>query len=315
MDQQALADLERRTVNQVGGDLRATITALTNALTTVYVAVAGSTRHKLPEHAQDTIRTQLADTLKALADQDYSGIRKTLMLVTHQAIEAGGEDFGDDNVKITMPLDLRQALPALTRNMREDLMAASRIARHGKLDRYGDLLAVLTAARKAANHADATAVWVVHRAHNEGRSRAIERTASRGQRVYRMWRAERGACPSCLGYAGALAEPGEPFEPVFMVADASARPEGPLWGPPAHPACRCEVDQWEGHGPDDLDPVDLPHALRREAQRSVLRGDAQGSDPAKIRAADRLLDVADLLVPKTVQKRARKAVAAGTFEP
>jgi hypothetical protein len=580
MDTQDLADLERRTVNAVGGDLRATLTALTTTLTAVYVAAAGDTRHALPGHAQDTVRAQLADTLKALADQDYADIRRTLQRAAAVAMTGGGEDFGSITSG-TLPLDLRQALPALTTNMREDLRAAERLARHGRLERYGDLMAVLTAARKAANHADTTAVWVVHRAHNEGRSRAIERAASRGQQVYRMWRAERGACPSCLGYAGALATPGDPFEPVFTVADVSARPDGPVWGPPLHPHClpgdalvsargritgatsrifhgelvhfrtlgnqefaatpnhpvltdhgwipvgqllegahvvrhvgpvreraadqdhhhmpariedvaeaflcsrgvataevpvttedfhgdgagseiavvgtnrrlavpsrqllrqevfpaghgaglacftrgryplpvldrlgappngvmggggetlpliraglaharehggapaatldavllqdslndptgdgvalaeslladpgrvrldqvvkiwrepfsdhvynletedgwyigngivthncRCEIDAWTGHGPDDLDPVDLPYALRREAQRSVLTGQAQGSGPARARAADRLLDVADLLVPKTVQKRARKKLDAGTL--
>ncbi|HEX8109785.1 MAG TPA: hypothetical protein VF516_18770, partial [Kofleriaceae bacterium] len=118
--------------------------------------------------------------------------------------------------------------------------------------------------------------------------------------------------PTCLGYAGALAAPGEPFRPVFSVGDPSARPAGPVHGPPLHPWCRCELDWWYPDGPD-LTPLDLPYALRREAERSILTGQAQGSAPARLRAADRLVDLAGLIVPKTVVKRAKKALQAGRF--
>lgn len=311
MDDRELADLERRVRDSVAGDLRATLSALQATVSAVYVAAAGDTRHKLPEAAQATLRAHLVGVLGELSRRDYATTRQVLIGAARAGLAGGGDDLGVE-VERRLPADVRDALKALTAGMRDDLKAARRLARLGSLERYGDAQAILSTAKAALNRADRAAVWVVHRAHNEGRTRAIDRLWSQGAGVRRMWRAERDACPRCLGFAGAIAEPGEPFHPVVDVADASAG-SGPLMEPPAHPWCRCVVEPWSGAAEADLTNVDLPVALRREAQRSILRGDAQGSRPARLRAADRLADLAGLLVPKTVVKRARKAVASGNF--
>lgn len=312
MHERALADLERRVRDSVAGDLRAALSGLESALAAIYVAAAEDTRHKLPEAAQATLRAHLVRTIEDLTRRDYRTTRAALMGGSRAALAGGGADL---NVEVDrrLPGDIHDAIRNTTRDMRAHLAAALRLARHGPLDRHGDAQAVLATIRKAQTTADRAAVWVVHRAHNEGRSRAIGRMWRDGVEVRMLWHAERDACPACLSFAGALAEPGEAFRPVVQAADPSARPRGAVVGPPLHPNCRCGLDVWIGAAEADLAPTDLPHALRREAQRSILRGDAQGSRPARLRAADRLLDAAGLLVPKTVVRRARKAVEAGKF--
>jgi hypothetical protein len=314
VDEGALAELEERTRHAVAGSLRAALVALEREVTTIYIAAAGDTRHALDPFAQDTIRKRLTDALGGLIGYDYADTRHVLISAARAALSGGADDIDEDlpGRAGQLPLDLRQALPDLTRDMRADLGEALKLAKHGGLRRYGDVQAVVGMARKALNRADLAAVFVVHRAHNEGRARGIAR-AARNIQISMLWRAERDACVACLGYAGALAVVGDSFAPVVDVADASQRPAGPVWGPPLHPNCRCQLEPWTGPT-TDLDAVDLPMALRREAQRSIASGAAVGSEPNRLRAADRLLDVADLLIPKTVQRRARKAIDAGTFE-
>lgn len=310
MDDATLALLEDRTRHAVAGSLRAAIVALERVTAGVYTAAATDHQHKLPELARETVRRQLLDTLAGLIAYDYADTRRVLVNAARTALAGGAADLGL-NVRDTLPLDVRQALVGLTDGMRADLREALRLARVSPLERWGDVVAVTSLARKALNRADSTATWVVHRAHNEGRTRGIDRLWSQGQEVHRLWRAERGACLRCLGFAGALAVVGEPFHPVLEVADPSAG-RGPLAGPPAHPYCRCSVEWY--FGPLSVTSLDLPYALRREAQRSIASGSANASGPASVRAADRLLDVAHLLIPKTVQKRAKKAIATGAFE-
>lgn len=312
MDERELAQLEERTRHGVAGSLRAALVALERELTAIYIAAAGDANHALPELAQRTLRNRLSAALNGLVGYDYADTRQVLIHAARDAMAGGAADLGID-VRETLPLDVRQAMVGLTEGMRHDLREALKLARYGPLLRLGDARTVLGMARKALNRADSTAVWVVHRAHNEGRSRAIDKLASGGLEILRLWRAERGACVFCLSLAGALAEPGEAFRPVVDVADASQTPDHPLLEPPAHPYCRCKLEWWLGAAEADLTPVDLPLALRREAQRSIASGTANASGPARVRAADRLLDVAGLLIPKTVQRRARKAVQVGTF--
>lgn len=309
MDERELRLYEEQVRRDVSANLRASLDQLLATVTAVYVAAAGDTRHALNPYAQHTVREVLTETLGRLEHQDYADLRGVLHAAARVAMHEGA---ARQRVAGAVPLDIRQALTALTAGMRTELREARALARGADLGRYGQLVAVVQHARNALNRADSTASWLVHRAYNEGVRRAVERQWSRGDDdLMLMWRAERNACLVCLGYAGALARSGELFEPVVVVADESARP-GPLPGPPAHPRCRCRTELWRGD-PDGLRPTDLPLALRREAQRSIATGNTQGSRPARVRAADRLLKAAELLIPKSVQRRAKEAVSRKDF--
>ncbi|MFB9924867.1 hypothetical protein ACFORO_25865 [Amycolatopsis halotolerans] len=137
--------------------------------------------------------------------------------------------------------------------------------------------------------------------------------------------------------------------------------ESELERPPRHPYCRCRVSPWLGHdeagalsvthdwadairdavargdtvaadaarraaaAAADSASFDLPSALRREAERSVLRGDALPSESENVRlqAADRLLarigsaknsrSPSGWRVPASVKQRAERAVKRGAF--
>lgn len=128
-----------------------------------------------------------------------------------------------------------------------------------------------------------------------------------------MWVSERDACLHCLAYAGQIVDPGEEFEGGRTFGDKPLS-EAPLKGPPLHPYCRCRLSVWLGSR-EGVGDVEAPEALEREAWRTVLRGwSPYASEPARIRAADRLLDNLPGQMPKSVQEYARQAIKRGYFK-
>jgi hypothetical protein len=120
-----------------------------------------------------------------------------------------------------------------------------------------------------------------------------------------VWEAERDACVYCLGLAGEVVDAGDAFPKADLYA-----PTPPSLGttdaPPLHPNCRCRVAV--------LVDQSYADALKREAQRSILRGHslASESEAVRVRAAARLLE-RDPVAPKSVKAYAAKAVEAGRF--
>jgi hypothetical protein len=121
-----------------------------------------------------------------------------------------------------------------------------------------------------------------------------------------VWEAERDACVFCLALAGqVVTTPGDPFPR----ADLYAEPPASQWTvsrPPLHGHCRCRLAV--------LVAPEYADALKREAQRSVLRGLSLSSESqaVRVRAAQRLLE-RDPVAPKSVKAYAAKAVKEGRF--
>ena len=123
-----------------------------------------------------------------------------------------------------------------------------------------------------------------------------------------------GACLVCLALAGHVVGPDEDFDATATFGPKPA----PSWDgigdhlrPPRHPRCRCRCEPWLGHaGPPGS--TTLPDALKREAERAVLRGWAGASEAQRVSAADRLLKRGTNL-PKSVRAYARRAVEKGRF--
>lgn len=137
----------------------------------------------------------------------------------------------------------------------------------------------------------------VSAAHGEG----IKAVAD-GLGLSRLLTPERDACLRCTSYAGAVARPGHGFAVVrnFTAGDLESEVEAPL-----HPRCRCTTrvlysDQ-EGAARSD--------ALRREAERAVLRFESlpSESDRARTEAAERLLAQGSRLA-KTVLATAERRI-------
>lgn len=127
-----------------------------------------------------------------------------------------------------------------------------------------------------------------------------------------MWVSERGACLHCLAYAGQVVNPGEEFEGGRTFGDKPLS-EAPLKSPPLHPFCRCRLSVWLGSR-EGVGPTEAPKALEREAWRTVLRGwSPYASEPARLRAADRLIEQVEAQMPKSVIAVARRAIRDGEF--
>lgn len=130
-----------------------------------------------------------------------------------------------------------------------------------------------------------------------------------GNRDVLMWVPERDACVRCLRYAGLrLLSPRDEFPAGLSYdpkqADSAA---GKVPGPPLHPHCRCEL-QRVPRGQSE----DASEALRREADRSILKGWARESEAnaARERAAKALL-ASGVVAPKSVKAEAARRLRAG----
>jgi len=190
---------------------------------------------------------------------------------------------------------------------------------------HGDLMTGIAVANQAVTSIERTARWVVNRESNNG-----VRKVSTALDADLMWVAERDACLACIAYSGVRAAAGQAFPPdlTYGTKPITPWPDGILELPPLHPNCRCRVTPWLGHdvaGALDASvpgwaegresaAVALSDALKREAQRSVLKGWSLESEPnaLRIRAADQLLK-RGVNLPKSVQETARRAVIRNQF--
>lgn len=135
-----------------------------------------------------------------------------------------------------------------------------------------------------------------------------EDAASAERNEVLIFQPERDACVRCLKYAGRFRAPGETF-PAGLSFDPNAPKPDPkvrLLGPPIHPHCRCELAVIPAEAASDN-----AKALKREAERSVLKGWALENEGNAVRrrAAQALLDN-NVIAPKSVLAETRKRLKA-----
>jgi hypothetical protein len=298
--------LELATAQAAAGALREQLQRLLAALTTRYIALAGGTGNPLPEHHRTAFRDYavgLVDRLQHTLRLDHPGLLRAILRAL---------GLGQDQARAitgTGPTPIAQAAAAdivlqLADTVRADLLGASAAARLLPLDSYRDVTALYARANQAANRLERDLRTAINTAVNQGLQDEAERAGAA-----RLWIPERDACLTCLAYAGQTAAPGQLF-PAGLTYGDSSTVKTPTPGPPAHPNCRCRAVAYLGM--DDDSAGTYPDALIREAERTVLRGWAGASEPARVRAADRLLQAATR-APKTVRDKARRAVRRGTF--
>lgn len=121
-----------------------------------------------------------------------------------------------------------------------------------------------------------------------------------------VWVAETDACVHCLAYSGQVVTAGDEFPSGLTYGKTPLAPRGQLVAPPLHPYCRCHLEILLDAG--------YAEALRREADRSVLRGFSLESESMSTRvdAANRLLEKG-VDAPKSVIAYSTKSVKAGKF--
>lgn len=259
----------------------------------------------------------LADRLRAALDAAPDDVRVIVLAmvaprVERAALEAVVTAYGlgrDDALRIigdpAVVARLRGDRPS--RAAREpvqglDRAGAQAVARSQRLARAGAEPAVIAAAvlgfarRLRGSVSDAV---------QRGGAEAVQRVAGVAE-LPTVWVAETNACVHCLGLSGTVAQPGRAFDGSATYARRPLGGGGPLKSPPRHPFCRCT-----------LEPLVAPEyaaALRREADRSVLRGFSLESESmaTRIDAAERLVE-RGVDAPKTVIAYARRSIAAGRF--
>lgn len=136
-------------------------------------------------------------------------------------------------------------------------------------------------------------------------SNAASETVGDTIRSPMVWEAERNACVHCLALSGHVIQAAGDTFPLISYGEIPAA-FGAISTPPRHPHCRCRLAV--------LASQEYADTLKREAQRSVLRGFALQSESqaVRVKAAKKLLE-RDPLAPKSVKAYAARAVREGAF--
>ena len=200
-----------------------------------------------------------------------------------------------DKAPAKPPSALVSAARATEKAIADEISKARKLARAG-----ADEATILAPVSAARNIVERDVVTLVNAAGNAG-STALADAAG----LPTVWIAETNACVECLAYSGRVAKPGKTF-PGGLTYGAKSYNPAPVAYPPRHPRCRCTVEP--------LRSSEYADALRREADRSVLRGFSLESESMKTRidAADRLV-ARGVDAPKSVIAYANRAVKAGEF--
>lgn len=193
------------------------------------------------------------------------------------------------------PTPLVTAARAAERSISDGMKTARKLAAAG-----ADDMTMLSPVFAAASGLKRDVATLVNAAGNAGATAVADAAG-----LATVWVAETNACVECLAYSGRVAKPGKSF-PGGLTYGAKSYNADPVAYPPRHPNCRCTVEP--------LRAPEYATALRREADRSVLRGFSLESESMKTRidAADRLV-AKGVDAPKSVLAYARRAVKAGEF--
>lgn len=306
---------ENRTADTVAAPLRQLQQQLTRDLTAAYLTTVGSLDQRPTEDQSLLLRAAATALMVEFIARAMEAVTRVIQALTDAALAA--VDFGARLAEqwLGQPVDqlnhldpgMAQAIADLRQRAGTDLADAAAFAQNMPMRSHGDMLAVAGKANRATTRSDQTARWVF----NRGANRGVELVALQ-LGAEKLWIAERDACLTCLAYSGDTAGATELFPAGKTYGDKSTV-RWPIPGPPAHPNCRCRLQVWLG-SEAEVGPVEMPEALRREAQRTVARGWSEyASEPARVRAATRLLGQGATLLPRSVLDRARMAVAAGRF--
>lgn len=200
-----------------------------------------------------------------------------------------------------LPEALRQSIHHATTAMYEQTSKARTLL--GFAQTLEEAQAGLVVAKRGISRVEAVAAYTTNSAANE----AITEASHQDETVVSIWRAERNACVHCLAYQGQI-DTGNGY-PAGLTFGSKPLSTEPVVQPPLHPHCRCT--QWIVERETS---TALAQSLKREAERSVLRGWSLPSESETVRidAARRLLQNGSNL-PKSVKQYAERAVKHGEF--
>jgi hypothetical protein len=352
--------LEDEAARMSAGALRNQLLDLLHRFTLRWVREFGSLHTKASGPRFQTLMDDLAgelarvsvDPTQALLDYAHRGQRL--------GVEQGFREAGVEPFELTVRMDFgtHAYVSGIAAAARDKLNKARGLASTLTGGTFNQtVLTSVTPANQAANVIDAAARRITNERLNAGISAVTTELGGT-----ELWVAERDACVHCLAQSGHLIGADGFFDAdrTFGAKPLSWVPDGGLTGPPRHNNCRCRLTPWFGHDTAGAESIthdwagaiaeaqangdvvaeqaahqaaaaarqsaafDLPAALRREAERSVLKGWALPSEPDLVRtkAADQLL--AQLAshagfapsgwkVPQSVRKQAENRLKKGTF--
>lgn len=229
-----------------------------------------------------------AQALAAILDAFAAGAKDAVGLMQDEALD----DIRRKGRPSKAAVEPVKGLDKLTKQL---MAQAHKLARSG-----ADTNTVLAPVFAAADSIERRVSDGINRAGNEGTTAVADAAG-----VPTVWIAETNACVECLAYSGQTADPGKAFPGGLTYGKKSYNPSK-VANPPRHPRCRCTVEP--------LNDQSFADALRREADRSVLRGFSLPSESmgARIDAADRLV-AKGVDAPKSVIAYAKKNIKAGKF--
>lgn len=282
-----LLALEVRVLEQSAGDFLRAVDALRAMLTNG----TGGIERKLAALAIPDLEAKIA---AGIGDAYVMGAEWALGAVADADVSKQRIDDAAEATRKGAPKALIAPSSGLQQRLRQAKATAGRLLRNGT-----PVQAALVPIFEAATSVRATVTTQVNAAANT----ASEQVGAAAD-LPMVWEAERDACVHCLALAGEVVQPGKAFPLVsYGIVPKSF---GTISKPPRHPNCRCRLAVLADQAYAD--------ALRREAQRSVLRGFSLPSErPAvRVEAAKRLL--ADgVMAPKSVKAYARDAIKNGKF--
>ena len=254
----------------------------------------------------DRVGASLPDPLRLVPQ-----LEDALRLGAHQAvIESGAAPLAPS--ELTLDAQLLARLSSVRTRQQGFLANADALISVAR-DR-GDVLRAFALASRAATYTDQAVSGLVHDAARGGMEQVA--LADGWQQIAV---GERNCCLRCASFQGAIAEPPDyVFHPVLLGPWLTAQDHlGATI--PFHPHCRdrgrlVRADQSRVSSP--MDPGALTNVLQREARRSIVLGIALPSESqaARQRAAQNLLARrSGAGLPKTVEQRARRRIAAGQF--
>jgi hypothetical protein len=296
---ETLLQVERRVAKAASGPLRAVTAGLLRELELHWPGDGADDAAK--RAVVDLIAARITEYEMAAAGAQSAivqGAGQAYELSAHTAAGQVGDVIPGGAAGMLVPVAIATAVA-------EQIRAGQALARASQTK--AQLVTAVSAGAVSATRVERAATyWVVDAA-----TRAfVDVQAASEQAVARVWHAERDACVACLAYAGHyVSSPAGRFPAGLTYGDRPITPLGDIMGPPLHPGCRCSLSLVH------VDVVnDLSDALKREAQRSVLRGWSlpSESEAVRLRAAEALLKQGNSL-PKSVQDYAARAVSSGSF--
>lgn len=313
-----IAELERGTASDLTADVRSEVEAIHRYAMAEWIRRFGSIDADPTTAGLNQLIASIKGKFGNLSMMDIDALLDAM----HEAAALGVAQNLDELAEIrttraenrgmaaaaAATVDLDEDPSSINDTARDQINDVAKLLVAKNVSDFQSLFRILTGLNRMVLEMDRSVTTMVNGAASLG---ALHVAREVGGQV--MWVPERNACLHCLAYAGQVTDPGTPFPGGRTFGDKPLS-DVPLKGPPLHPNCRCRLSVWLGSR-DGVGDTEAPKALEREAWRTVLRGwSPYASEPARIRAADRLLDNLPGAMPASVQEYARRAIRRGYFE-